>query len=211
MEQVRPSHQHDHVFRSEAALQASEEQLRTLIEGVTDYAIYMLDTQGIVRTWNKGAERIKGYRAAEVIGKPMATFYPPEDVAGGKPDKELERAATQGKCEDEGWRVKKDGSRFWAGVVISALRDANGRLTGFAKVTRDLTERRTSDERLRASEKRLRTMVDSVKDYAIFMLDTRGFIQTWNSGARRIKGYAPEEIIGSHFSRFYPEEELRAR
>ena len=204
-------HDSARVTQAEAALQASEQQLRMLVQGVTDYALYMLDTEGLIRTWNTGAERIKGYPAHEVIGRPMAMFYPPEDVRAGKPRRELELAAATGKYEEEGWRVRKDGSRFWAGVVLTALRDEQGTLTGFAKVTRDLTERRSAEERLRTSEKRVRAMVDSVKDYAIFMLDPRGCIQTWNTGARRIKGYEPHEIIGQHFSRFYPEEELRTR
>jgi PAS domain S-box-containing protein len=212
LEHARPQYRpDDRTNRAEAALQASEEQLRMLVQGVTDYALYMLDTEGVIRTWNTGGERIKGYRADEVIGRPMDMFYPPEDVRAGKPRLELERAAAGGKYEEEGWRVRKDGTRFWAGVVLTALRDAHGKVSGFAKVTRDLTERRSAEERLRASEKRMRAMVESVKDYAIFMLDGRGVVQTWNTGARRIKGYAADEIIGSHFSRFYPEEELRAR
>jgi PAS domain S-box-containing protein len=128
----------------------SEERFRLLVESVADYAIFMLDPNGYVQTWNVGAERIKGYQAAEIIGKHFSIFYPPEDVAAGKTDLELEVAARVGRFEDEGWRVKKDGSRMWANVVITALRNSDGTLIGFAKVTRDLTERREAEETQRA-------------------------------------------------------------
>jgi PAS domain S-box-containing protein len=176
-----------------------------LVENVRDYAIFALDPNGVILSWNAGAERIKGYTAAEAIGRHFSIFYGKEDIAHGKPEDELERAAREGRVEDEGWRVRKDGTQFWASVVVTALRDAAGRLVGFAKITRDLTERRRADEHLRTSEERLRILIGSVKDYGIFMLDPDGRVATWNEGARRIKGYEAEDIIGQHFSVFYPE------
>jgi PAS domain S-box-containing protein len=177
-----------------------------LVESVRDYAIFALDPQGMILTWNAGAERIKGYSAQEIIGRHFSTFYTAEDLATRKPETELVVAEREGRVEDEGWRVRKDGTRFWASVVITALRDPNGRLVGFAKVTRDLTARRKWEETLRESEERFRVLVRSVKDYGIFMLDPAGRIASWNEGARRIKGYEAEEILGKHFSTFYPPE-----
>jgi PAS domain S-box-containing protein len=185
-------------------LRQSEERFRLLIESIRDYAIFMLDTDGKVLTWNAGAERLKGYRAAEIIGQHFSRFYPPEALARGLPEHEIEVAKTAGSFEDEGWRLKKDGSLFWANVVITAMRDPAGRLVGFAKVTRDLTQRRRHEEALRRSEERFRLLVEGVPDHAIFMLDVNGRVATWNVGAQRIKGYAAEEIIGQHFSLFYP-------
>jgi PAS domain S-box-containing protein len=188
------------------ALHQSEERFRLLVDGVRDYAIFMLDPHGYVLTWNAGAERFKGYRADEVIGSHFARFYPPEALARGLPDEELEVAGRVGSFEDEGWRVRKDGSLFWANVVITAMREGTGELIGFSKITRDLTQRRNHEEALRQSEERFRLMVEGVADYAIFMLDVNGRVATWNVGAQRIKGYAAEDIIGQHFSVFYPQE-----
>ena len=176
-----------------------------LVESVRDYAIFALDPNGVIMSWNAGAERIKGYQAREAIGRHFSIFYTAEDLAVDKPGVELVTATRHGRVEDEGWRVRKDGSQFWASVVITALRDSAGRLVGFAKVTRDLTEQRRAEERLRTSEERLRVLIGSVKDYGIFMLDPDGRVATWNEGARRIKGYESDEIIGRHFSMFYPE------
>ncbi|MEP7300006.1 MAG: PAS domain S-box protein [Caldimonas sp.] len=187
-------------------LQQSEERFRLLVESVRDYAIFMLDPQGFVLTWNAGAQRFKGYRADEIIGQHFSRFYPPEALVRGLPAHELEVAMDSGSFEDEGWRVRKDGSLFWANVVITAVRTADSRLLGFAKVTRDLTQRRNHEERLRQSEERFRLLVEGVSDYAIFMLDVDGRVATWNVGAQRIKGYSAEEIIGRHFSIFYPAE-----
>jgi len=175
-----------------------------LVESVRDYAIFALDPKGMILSWNAGAERIKGYSADEIIGRHFSTFYTAEDLAARKPEMELVVAEREGRVEDEGWRVRKDGSRFWASVVITALRDPDGRLVGFAKVTRDLTARRQWEEALRESEERFRVLVRSVKDYGIFMLDPDGRVVSWNEGARRIKGYEAEEILGKHFSTFYP-------
>jgi PAS domain S-box-containing protein len=181
-----------------------------LVASVKDYAIFMLSPDGRVQTWNAGAELIKGYRPDEIIGKRIDLFYLPEDRARGMPDLLLGKAAADGRVEDEGWRVRKDGTRFWADVVITALRDESGHLTGYAKVTRDLTSRRAVEEALRHSEERLRLLIDSVEDYAIFMLDPHGTVVTWNAGAERIKGYRASEIIGKNFSRFRLEEDVAA-
>jgi PAS domain S-box-containing protein len=182
---------------------------KLLVDSVADYAIFALDATGTILTWNEGAKRLKGYVAEEIVGKRLSIFYPPEDIAAGKPDRLLSIAAEDGRVEDEGWRVRKDGSYFWADVVITALRDESGKLVGFAKVTRDLTERRTAEEALRSSEERFRLIVSSVKDYGIFMLDPRGHIASWNEGAERIKGYTADEIIGRHFSIFYPQKDIK--
>jgi len=179
-----------------------------LISSVRDYAIFALDPTGHVRTWNTGARRIKGYEADEIIGKHFSVFYPRKAVEAGFPDYELEVAAREGRFEDEGWRLRKDGTRFWANVIITALRDRDGNLVGFGKVTRDLTRRRRQSEALRRSEERFRLLVHAVRDYGIFMLDPEGHITSWNEGAQRIKGYTAAEIVGKHFSIFYPLEDI---
>jgi PAS domain S-box-containing protein len=175
-----------------------------MVEQARDYAVFALDKDGRIVTWNAGAQRIKGYAPEEIIGRHFSTFYPHEAVASGWPAHELKVAGVEGRFEDEGWRVRKDGSRFWASVIITALRDEDGRLLGFSKITRDLTDRRLHEEALRQSEERFRLMIEGVVDYAIYMLDAEGVVTSWNAGAQRIKGYAREEIIGKHFSRFYP-------
>jgi hypothetical protein len=190
------------------SLRESDEPFRLLVESVKDYAIFMLDPDGRVLSWNAGAELIKGYRAEEIIGEHFSKFYPPE--AGDFPAQELRAAVAAGRFQDEGWRVRKDGSRFWANVVITPLYGADKTLVGFAKVTRDLTERRDYEERLRDSEERFRLLVEGVSDYAIFMLDVNGAVATWNAGAARIKGYSAEEIIGQHFRKFYPEDAVES-
>jgi PAS domain S-box-containing protein len=183
---------------------------RLLVDSVRDYAIFMLDPTGHILSWNTGAERLKGYKRSEIIGRHFSTFYQPEDIASDKPGRELEIAKRLGRVEDEGWRVRKDGTLFWANVVITALFDAEHRLVGFAKVTRDLTERRHVEETLRESEERFRVLVQGVRDYAIFMLSPDGRIASWNEGAQRLKLYKPEEIIGRHFSVFYPASDIAA-
>src|ERR1700683_4559673 len=184
----------------------NEDRFRLLVESVRDYAIFMLDPDGIVLTWNAGAQRFKGYAAHEIIGQHFSRFYPAEALERGYPAHELEVAKASGTFEDEGWRVRKDGSLFWANVVITAVRNDHGELLGFAKVTRDLTQRRAHEEDLRRSEERFRLLVEGVGEYAIFMLDATGRVATWNVGAERIKGYTSAEIIGQDFSIFYPEE-----
>ena len=177
--------------------------IESILAGVRDYAIFLLDCQGRVLTWNSGAEAIKGYDAEEVVGRHISLFYTPEDAAARRPERLLRIAAEEGRVEDEGWRVRKDGTRFWADVVISAITDASGSVIGYSKVTRDLTDRVAAENRVRLSEERLRLMIASVRDYAIVMLDERGYVATWNPGAERISGYDQDEIIGRHFSTFY--------
>ena len=189
---------------------ALEQRLQMLIEGVTDYGIFMLDPEGHIISWNTGAQRLKGWRREEILGRHFSLFYPPEAVASGWPQEELRLAQARGRFEDEGWRLRKDGSRFWANVIITPLYGPMGELSGYAKITRDLTERRQHEEELRASEERVRLLVESVRDYAIFMLDPDGIVQSWNAGAQAIKGYRPEEIIGRHFRAFYTPEDQAA-
>lgn len=214
-------------------IHSDQDQLRLLIDSVKDYAIYVLNPDGIIQTWNSGAERINGYRADEVIGRHFSIFYTEEDCKSGKPAAELAVAASQGRNEDEGYRIRKDGSKLWANVVITALRDKSGRLIGFGKVTRDLTDRKRAEdelrnhntaldqrvqerraelvrlnEEIRTNEEQFRLMIEGVKDYAIYTLDPEGRVTSWNDGAARIYGYTAEEIIGQHRSRFFSADEI---
>jgi len=182
---------------------------RAVADSVRDYAIFLLDANGVVLTWNTGAQHIKGYAPREIIGQSFTRFYTEQDRAAGRPHVLLAEAARNGRVEEEGWRVRSDGSCFWADVVISRLIGPDGSVVGFMKVTRDLTDRRRAEEALRQSEERLRLMVDAVTDYAIFMLDRQGRVASWNPGAQRLNGYSAREIIGEHFSRFYPPEHAR--
>ena len=178
-----------------------------LIQGAVDYAIYMLDPTGHVVSWNPGAERIKGYTANEVIRTHFSRFYTDEDRAAGAPENALKIAAETGRFTTEAWRCRKDGSHFWALVAIDAIR-RGGRLIGFAKITRDMTEQHAAQLAALESERRFRLLVQGVTDYAIFMLSPEGRITNWNAGAERIKGYASSEIVGEHFSRFYTPEDV---
>jgi len=184
----------------------NERRFRVLVEGIVDYAIYMLSPSGVVVNWNAGAARIKGYQAHEIVGQHFSVFYPPEDRKAGLPQINLETARSVGKFEAEGWRVRKDGSRFLASVVIDAIYE-NGHLVGFAKITRDITERRTAEAKLNVSESNFRLLVSGVTDYALYMLSPNGLVTNWNAGGQRIKGYTPDEIIGQHFSKFYTERD----
>ncbi|MBC5785656.1 PAS domain S-box protein [Ramlibacter sp. USB13] len=188
-----------------------DQRLQLLIEAVTDYGIFLLDPEGHIMSWNTGAQKLKGWRREEILGNHFSIFYPPEAVASGWPQEELRLAKARGRFEDEGWRVRKDGTRFWANVIITALYGPMGELTGYAKITRDLTERRKHEEELRESEERFRLLVDGVRDYAIFMLDPNGIVQSWNAGAQAIHGYEASEIVGRHFRAFYPPETAEAR
>ena len=180
-----------------------ERVFRLLVEGVVDYAIYMLDVNGVVVNWNAGAQRIKGYNADEIVGRHFSNFYTPEDRAAGVPARALKKALTEGKFEAEGWRLRKDGQRFWASVVIDPIYDENGVHIGYAKITRDVSDKRKALERLEQSEREFRLLVAGVVDYALFMLDPNGIVSNWNSGAQHIKGYTAEEIVGQHMSVFY--------
>src|SRR4051812_9411198 len=195
---------------------ASEDrQLALLVRHATDYAIYMLDDTGRVLTWNQGAERMSGYRPEEILGRHFATFQTESDTAREHPAEMLRLAARDGRYEEEGWRVRKDGTMFWADILLTAIRDEQGALSGFGKVSRDLTARRLAEEETRAKTLELEAanrqlaeyqrLVASVRDYAMLMLDPGGHILTWNAGAQQLKGYAPDEIIGKHFSTFYTE------
>ncbi|MGK9049880.1 PAS domain S-box protein [Stutzerimonas chloritidismutans] len=195
-------------MRDEASsLMSSEERYRLLIDAVTDYAIYMLDADGNIASWNPGAQRFKGYEEAEVLGHHFSQFYTESDRANGLPEYALNRATTEGRFEGEGWRIRKDGTRFWCHVVIDPIWSPTRRLLGFAKITRDLTDRKLAEEALKQSEQQFRLLVQSVTDYAIYMLDPAGVITNWNQGAQRIKGYLPNEIIGRHYSVFFTDED----
>ncbi len=196
---------------AEQALADSEERFRLMIEVVKDYGIFRLDTSGNIVTWNEGAKNLKGYETKEIVGKHFSIFYSKEDLERGKPAWELQQAINTGRLEDEGWRLKKDGSRFWANVVITCIRDGKGLHVGFTKVTRDLTQRKLAEEALKQSEARFRLIVESVRDYAIFMLDADGKVATWNEGAKRLKGYVAQEIVGKHFSAFFTAEDIQSR
>jgi PAS domain S-box-containing protein len=185
-------------------------QLGALVNSVKDYAIFMLHPDGRIASWNEGARTIKGYADSEILGEHFSRFYTPEDREAGKPERLLSSAARLGRIEDEGWRLRRDGSRFWADVVITAVHDDAGKLVSFIKVTRDLSERKQAEELLRQSEQRLKLMIESVKDYAIFMLDPDGKVASWNAGAQRLNGYSAQEIIGHDFSRFYPVAEIES-
>jgi PAS domain S-box-containing protein len=187
-----------------------EDRARLLIDSITDYAIYMLDESGIVTSWNPGARRFKGYESSEIIGQHFSRFYTEEDQKRGLPELALKTARENQRFEGEGWRIRKDGTRLWVHVVIDPIFNPNGQLIGYAKVTRDLTERREAEETLRKSEEQFQLLVQSVTDYAIYMLSPEGIITNWNAGAERIKGYTPQEIIGEHFSKFYGPEDVAA-
>ena len=187
-----------------------EDPFGRMVEQVGGYAIFGLDVDGRIRSWNRGAEQVKGYSAEEAVGRHFAMFYTEEDRAAGRPEEVLREARASGSIELSGWRVRKDGSRFWADVVVTALHDEEGRLSGYAKVTRDLTEQHELETRLRESEERLRLLVGQVVDYAIIGLDPEGTIRSWNRGAERVKGYSAEEAIGRSFTMFYPEEDQKA-
>jgi PAS domain S-box-containing protein len=189
--------------QAQEALRESEGRFRALVDEVSDYAIFMLDPNGIVTNWNAGAERIKGYAAEEIIGHHFSAFYTREDRLAGMPARTLETALREGRFEADGWRLRKNGSRFLANVVVTPIRDQDGSLVGFAKITRDVTEREEAQRALRETERQLRLLLGGIVDHAIYMLDPNGIITSWNAGAEKIKGYNADEIIGQHFSKFY--------
>ncbi|MCQ4260045.1 hybrid sensor histidine kinase/response regulator [Stutzerimonas stutzeri] len=197
-------------MRNVASLDASiaaQERYRLLVDAVTDYAIYMLDADGRVASWNPGAKRFKGYDEAEILGEHFSRFYSDEDRSSGLPQRALDTAVAEGRFEGEGWRLRKNGTRFWCHVVIDPIWSPDGTVLGFAKVTRDLTERKLAEESLKQSEQQFRLLVQAVTDYAIYMLDPDGRVTNWNLGAERIKGYLPDEIVGQHYSVFFTDED----
>jgi len=185
----------------------TQRRMQMLVERVADYAIYMLNPDGTVASWNAGARRFKGYTEAEILGQHFSRFYTPADRAAGLPERALATALENGRFEAEGWRVRKDGSHFWASIVIDPILDDDGQLLGFAKITRDISDKKLAREALRRSEEQFRMLVDSVIDYAIYILSPEGLVTTWNAGARNIKGYTADEVVGTHFRRFYSEED----
>ena len=188
----------------------TDDPFKLLIQSIVDYAIYMLDPEGNVTSWNAGAERIKGFQAEEIVGQHFSTFYTEEDRKAGVPARVLETARKEGKFQGEGWRVRKDGTHFWASVVVDRINGEDGKLLGFAKITRDMTDQREAQHALLEAERRFRILVQGVTDYAIYMLDPEGRVTNWNAGAERIKGYSPDEVVGEHFSRFYTPEDFDA-
>lgn len=194
---------------SKVVASAAEDRFSLLVDSVKDYAIFLLDPAGYILSWNKGAERIKGYTSKEAIGKHFSMFYTTDDIIKNHPNKELELAIKNGTYEEEGWRVRKNGTTFWANVVITPLKDKEGSHVGFAKVTRDLTERREAELKLKESEERLRQMFEGIKDYSLITLDPKGNVTSWNEGARRIKGYEAKEILGKSFKNFYSQQDVQ--
>lgn len=192
------------------ALINSDKRFEILVTSISDYAIYLLNPDGQIVSWNAGAQRFKGYTADEIIGQHFSMFLSQEDRAAGVPQSILNQAAINGRFEAEGWRIRKDGSGFWANIVVDAIYNDAHELIGYAKITRDITERKATHESLLESERRFRYLVEGVTDYAIYMLSPEGIVTNWNSGAQRIKGYVAEEVIGTHFSRFMTAEDLDA-
>ncbi len=193
------------------AAASGETQFRVLVQNVFDYAIFMLDPDGRVTTWNEGAARVKGYTADEIVGTHFSIFFTPEDQAAGKPEVERSMGEAQGRYEAEGWRVRKDGRRIWVNEVLTAVRDAgDGRLVGFTKIARDLTERKAMADALSDSEERLRLLVDNIRDYAVFVIDPGGHVVSWNAGGQRVFGFAAPEIVGRHHSILFTPEDRAA-
>jgi PAS domain S-box-containing protein len=188
----------------------AEECFRHIVDSLEDCGIFTLDRLGCISSWNAGARRLLGYPSAEIVGRHVSMLYPPESLALGACALALQVAEHDGYASDEGWRLRQNGSKLWVTVELRALRDDAGKLAGFAAVLRDLSAREPGGDALRLSEERFRLLVDNCKDYAIFMLDVRGHVTTWNLGAERIKGYAAHEILGRHFSQFYPDSDVRA-
>lgn len=199
----------DNLKKATLATDAAEEKFSLLVDSVRDYGIFLIDPKGNILSWNTGAERIKGYTSDEVIGKHFSIFYTDADIQRRHPQHELELALKNGKYEEEGWRLRKNGTKFWANVVITALKDKKGNHVGFAKVTRDLSERKEAEEKLIKSEERLRKMFEGIKDYAMILLDPEGNVTSWNEGARRINGYEANEILGKSFKTFYPAQDIQ--
>ena len=195
--------------QTERALRDAERRFRLLIGGIAEYAVCTLDTNGIVTSWNLGAERITGFGADEIVGQHFSLFYAEEDRRAGQPFRALQKSAEDGHHEDEGWRLRKDGTRFAAHVVIEAITDDADQVVGYAKITRDITATHEAQQKLRESETRYQVLLQSITDHAICMLDPAGIITSWNAGSERITGYNSAEIVGEHFSVFYSEQDIR--
>ncbi len=193
------------------ARQASEQRFRLLVEGVAEYAIFMLSVDGKVASWNAGAQRINGYVEAEVLDRHIALFYPPDDVADGKPEMDLRMAASEGRFEDEGWRLRKDGSRYWSNVVITALYDANGALIGYSKLSRDLSERRRMEQQL-AQVNRLQQAILDFAPFAIISTDAEGQVRSANPAAERMLGQSREDLLSkTRFASLFEPADVAAR
>ncbi len=187
----------------------NSELYEKMINEIQDYAIILMDTEGIIQNWNKGAEKIKLYTEQEIVGKHFSIFYLPEDISTNLPGRLINEARENGRAVHEGWRKKKDGTHFWASVTITAIHDDDDNVIGFCKVTRDLTDKKMSEDRLRASEERYHRMIAEVQDYAIILLNENGNIENWNVGAQNIKGYSSAEAIGKSFEMFYTAEDRK--
>ncbi|MEM5385838.1 PAS domain S-box protein [Paraburkholderia phymatum] len=192
------------------ATSLSTEWLRMWAGSTTDYAIFALSPDGTIISWNRGGETIHGYSTDEILGQHVRVLYTEEDRRAGMPETGLQRARDEGRYEDEGWRVRKDGSLFWANVIMTALYSPDGDLLGYGRVVRDMSDKKKAYDAAIESDRRFRLLVQGVSDYAIFMLSPEGYVTNWNPGARRIKGYTDEQIIGSHFSCFYTPEDAAA-
>ena len=193
----------------EQKLHDSERRFQLVVGGLTEYAIFMLDRQGVVTSWNPGAQRIQGHRAEDVVGQHFSLFYDEDDRRNGKPFRALKTAAETGRYEEEGWRLRKDGSQFAAHVLIDAIHDESGEVVAFATITRDITSHHRAARALRESESRFQLLLESITDHAICTLDPSGIITSWNASAERIMGYSAAEIVGEHFSVFYAEPERK--
>ncbi|HEX2205675.1 MAG TPA: PAS domain S-box protein [Longimicrobium sp.] len=184
---------------------------RLLVENVTDYAILMLSPEGRVVTWTEGAGRMTGYAEGEIVGHPVAVFYPPEDAASGTPERDLRIASAQGRCEAVAWRVRKDGSRWWASVTLTAVHDAEGRMVGFGQIMRDLTERKEVAQRYEESRQRYRSLFENNPD-AICSFDLDGGLRTANPAAETLTGYAADDLVGAPFwTLVVPADRLRSQ
>jgi len=180
-----------------------------MIEEIQDYAIILMDKEGYIQNWNKGAQKIKLYSESEILGKHFSIFYLPKDLENNLPFQLMLEAKETGRAFQEGWRKRKDGSKFWASVTITALHDEDNKVIGFCKVTRDLTDRKLAEDKLRMSEERYHQMIAEVQDYAIILLSAEGVIQNWNVGAENIKGYTAAEAVGNKFEMFYTEQDRK--